>query len=164
MRRLFARSFFLISCAALFSCATGQLNTHQTSYKTGLLPGPYILLVYGQSFEGSYERVVFMYPEGGQYRFVPYIPVSGFQTIKNVPADEALKRANKILKNRDIRRLRIKQILHNGMAIGYEIKAALVPPTFSNEDFLEITYFLKGNDVRIQIMPSPFFIGLLISG
>ena len=145
------------------SCATGQLFTKHSSYRTPLT-GPYTLVYYGSSYEAHYGAVVFMYPERGVYRFVPYVPppsAHGWQTVTGVPGPEAIKKAARMLdvQEKYIRRMRVRAIMYRGSPIGYQVN----PPTELHDHrsyfSYDISYFLKGDTVRIQIVPSLSYFG-----
>ena len=141
------------------SCAAGQLFTKHSSYRVPL-QGPYTLVYYGSTYEAHYGAVVFMYPEHGVYKFVPYVPppsASGWKTVTGVPGPDAVREAGRLL---DVlpgytRRLEMRAVMHKGSAIGYEVRPPIELPDHVPY-YYEISYFLKGKTVRIQILPSPF--------
>ncbi len=99
-----------------------------------------------------------MYPERGVYRFVPYNPPSGWWTETGVPGAQAMIEAGRLLEVQDIRRLEVRAISHRGKAIGYQVSPPRELPD-QRSYYYEISYFLRGDMVRIQIVPAPYYYG-----
>lgn len=142
----------------LLSCAAGQVFTELSSYRAPLA-GRYTLLFYSGVYEAQYGAVVIMCPERGAYRFKPYYPAYGWQRVSGVPGVVAMGEAGRMLGVSDVRRLRVQAVMHEGEAIGYQASPPTEPPGYNISSYYEISYFLRGDTVRIQVLPSPFYHG-----
>ncbi|MDA8172282.1 MAG: hypothetical protein M0Z48_10720 [Nitrospiraceae bacterium] len=153
MRKVLAASALLL----VFACASGQVFTKLSSYDAPL-PGRCTLLFYSGVYQARYGALVIMFPEKSAYSFLPYYPSYGWKTVPGVPGGSAMKEAGDMLGVKDIRRLRVQAIMHGGKAIGYQASPPTEPPDNSSYYF-EISYFLRGNTVRVQVLPFPFYHG-----
>ncbi len=114
--------------------------------------GTYTLILYGGRHFRDVESLALLDLEGDAYTLEPYAPDFDFRVIKNLPAREALERAESFLRIQyAFRRSLLSKILDsNGKTIGYEVRPLYDPLTFGLSDVLDVDYSPR-NDGKVRV-------------
>ena len=151
-------SIFLASLIlTLGSCAGGkQLRTELA--QDSEITGSYTLILYGTRNTYELKTIAFLDREGDGYELVPYAPEYDYKVIKNLPASEALKKAQDYVKwPRDYRSSQLRKILDDqGSVIGYEVRPLYDPLTYGISNVLVVYYLIQeGGRVKVIIRLHP---------
>jgi hypothetical protein len=134
-----------------FACEK-PLKTEEA--KASDITGTYTLILYGGNYSDDLETIAILDREGDQYNFEPYTPDFDYRIKKGVPAEEALKEAEKFVSfHNSFWRSQISRIIDNkGNTIGYEVRPLYQPFTFGVSDVLDVYYWLReGGRVKVLI-------------
>ena len=145
--------FLILLVFALSSCAGGkQLRTELAQGSE--ITGSYNLILFGTRNAYELKTIAFLDKEGDGYELVPYAPDYDYKVIKNLPADEALKRALDYVRwPRDYRSTQICEILDDqGSVIGYEVRPLYDPLAYGISNVLVVQYWVQaGGKVKVTI-------------
>ncbi len=138
----------LLACFVCVGCALSRSYLKTESAEKSEIKGIYSVILYGANYADDIATVALLVPEGGQYVFDIYAPDFNYRTIKGVPADEAIKMAEKFVSwNGDFARSQLGKIIApNGQIIGYELRPLYRQTTFGMEDVMYVDYFLEDNN------------------
>ena len=140
----------------LNSCMTGKrLEIHGAVPSD--LQGTYTLILHGCRHPNDLENLAILYPEGGPITFEIYALKTAYQINKGLPADEALKQAEKFLTcNVDYWKAQLSEIVdQNGAIMGYELRTLYAPIKFGMMDVLDVNYWLRDSKVTVYIKLDP---------
>jgi len=142
----------IVAVLMLNSCVTGKLLDIYGAVP-GDLQGTYTLILYGCRYFGDIENLAILYPDGGPITFEIYGLKTGYQVYEGLPADKALKGAEKFLTcNADYRKERLSKIVGpDGAIAGYELRTLYAPDTFGMTDVLDVHYRLRDSKVTVYI-------------
>ncbi len=126
--------------------------------KASEVTGTFTLILYGGGYSDDLETIAFLDYEGDQYTFEPFAPDFDFRIIKGVPAQEALKRAEKFVNfHNSFWRTQLSKITdHKGNIVGYEVRPLYLPTTYAVSDVLDVHYWLKEKGkvkITIRLVP-----------
>jgi hypothetical protein len=155
MKRMIMISFAatVIVSVALF-CALPAEGKSLTTAGVGAIDGTgtYTLILYGGRHFRDVESLALLDLEGDAYTLEPFAPDFDFRVIKNLPAREALERAEHFLRIQyAFRQSLLSRILDSsGKTIGYEVRPLYDPLTFGLSDVLDVDYSLR-NDGKVRV-------------
>lgn len=148
--------FFLVSLPLLFSCTLGKsLRTEGASDSE--VAGTYRVILYGCNYAKDLKTFAILDREDDRYTVDPYAPDFNYRVLKNVPAKEALKGAERFIQcNEGYRESQISKIVDpQGETLGYEIRPLYLAFFYGLTDVLETHYFLEGDKVVVTIRLRP---------
>ena len=139
---------------ANYSCSERYLRTE--SVTPGKIMGLYTLILYGGNYGNDIKTVAILAKEGTPYTFDIFAPAFDYRVIKNVPAKEALAKAEKFVSfHPDFWKIQISEILdRQGNAIGYEVRPLYYPTAFGYADVIRTYYQMTGDKVVVYIKPN----------
>ena len=90
---------------------------------------------------------------GDLITFEIYNLKTAYQVYEGLPADKALKGAEKFLTcNADYWKMRLSKIVDaDGAIVGYELRTLYTPDTFGMTDVLDVHYRLRDSKVTVHI-------------
>jgi hypothetical protein len=138
---------------ANYSCAGRYLRTESATPTE--ITGSYTLILYGGNYANDIKTVVILAKEGTPYTFDVFAPAFDYRVIKNVPAPEALEKAEKFVSfHPDFWKIQISEIVDpKGSAIGYEVKPLYYPTVFGYPNIIRTYYRMIGDKVTVYIRP-----------
>jgi len=157
MKRNFHRTgialLITVLVMASYSCSERYLRTE--SVTPGEITGVYTMILYGGNYANDIKTIAILAKEGTPYTFDVFAPAFDYRVIKNVPAREALAKAEKFVSfHLDFWKIQIDQIVDpQGSAIGYEVKPLYYPAAFGNPDIIRTYYKMTGSKVTVYIRP-----------
>ncbi len=121
------------------------------------LQGTYTLILYGCRHPNDLENLAVLYPKGGPITFEMHALKTSYQVKEGLPADEALKQAEKFLTcNIDYWKTQLSKIVdEEGVIAGYESRPLYAPYKYGMTDVLYINYWLKDGKVTAYIKLDP---------
>jgi hypothetical protein len=143
---LFLLAAFLITGS---SCAVRPRLEVQGAEFAGV-KGRYSLILYGCTYFDDLRTLAILDREGDPYTIEPYVPDFDYRVVKNLPAQEALKRAEIFASgcNSDFMLSRLSAILtKDGAVAGYELMPLYWAYTYGESDVLNTHYFLDKNKI-----------------
>jgi hypothetical protein len=113
-------------------------------------------MLHGGRYSEDIENVAILDKDGDQYTFEILGREDNYTVQKNVPANEALDKAQKFVsRHRSFMRSRLSRILDPaGNVIGYELRPLYQMFEFSYSDVHSINYSMKDSTVIVNIRPS----------
>jgi len=146
-------AIILVLCLFCSACALDHSYLRTELAQTAEITGTYSVVLYGANYSDDIATVALLIPVGGQYRFDIFAPDFNYKTIKDVPAENAIKMAEKFVSwHPDFAQLQTSRILDfNGRVIGYEVRPLYRLTTFGTTDIMYVDYFLKGDKVVVHI-------------
>lgn len=152
--RGFTTSPALLCLLAAFLMTAGSCAIHprlevKTAAATGV-EGRYSLILYGCTHFDDLRTLAILDREGDPYTIEPYAPAFDYRIIKNLPAREALKRAESFAKgcSPDFMRSQLSMIVTKGGQIaGYEVMPLYWSYAYPGSDVLDTYYFLKKHKI-----------------
>ncbi|RJQ49938.1 MAG: hypothetical protein C4526_12890 [Nitrospiraceae bacterium] len=136
----------------LYSCmGGGYLRTDPAASRE--VSGTYTLLLHGVRYSDDVENVAILDKEGDGYSFEIFAPEYDYTVLKQVPAKEALEKAERhVGSHYAVRKTELSRILdRQGNIVGYELKPLYHPLEFGIPDILYIDYTIKGNKIITKI-------------
>jgi len=156
---------FLVA-VLLSSCATGRLlNTEEVNPAD--IAGTFDLILYGSNYLSDIENVAILDVSGDAYTFEPYAPAFDFSIVKDVPAKEALEKAEKFVNwPPTFWRIVFSRILDpENRTIGYEVRPFYDAIAYGTADVMDVNYWLKPHGiVQVKIKLKPRVIRMLYGG
>ncbi len=140
----------------LNSCMTGKRLEIRGAAPSDL-QGTYTLILHGCRHPNDLENLAILYPGGGPISFEIYALKTAYQINKGLPADEALKQAEKFLTcSPKYWKTQLSEIIGlDGASVGYELRALYAPYVFGMTDVLDVHYWLRENKVTVYIKLDP---------
>ena len=112
--------------------------------------GRYSLILYGCTYFNDLRTLAILDREGDTYTIEPYAPDFDYRVVRNLPAQDALKRAESFARgcNPDFMVSRLSVILtKDGAVAGYELMPLYRAYTYGESDVLNTYYFLDKNKI-----------------
>ncbi|MEJ2697526.1 MAG: hypothetical protein P8013_12885 [Candidatus Sulfobium sp.] len=131
------------------SCAIRPRLEVQRAASAGV-KGRYSLILYGCTHFNDLRTLAILDREGDPYTIEPYVPDFDYRVIKNLPAQEALKRAESFAGgcNSDFMRSMLSVILtKDGAVAGYELMPLYWAYIYGESEVLNTYYFLQKNKI-----------------
>lgn len=151
---IFLTLIIILSTLSACSLNKGLLTEEIRADK---ISGSFTLILYTNRFSGDFENVAFLDVEGDQYKIEIFAPDSYYEIICNLPADKAIRLAEKFIATHgSFRYAQISQIKDpSNNVIGYEFRPLYSATQFGFFDVLYIDYRLEGNKVEVKISLVP---------
>lgn len=146
-----------ISLLTVSDSSAGAVRLRTKPANPSEIKGLFTVILYGSRHSSDIETIAFLDVEGDQYTLEPYAPAFDYKTEKNLPAKEALSRAEKFVGwHRSFFQTELRKIADDkGNTIGYEVRPLYNSLDFGVSDVLYVDYRLKGNNVKIRIRLLP---------
>jgi hypothetical protein len=163
MHLLKTGTIFLAVTAALFAMSLLLIASDSFAFETSLkteaanpseVKGIFTLILYGGNYYDDLETMAILDREGDQYTLDLYKPDFDYRVIKDLPAKEALAKAEKFIRfNPSFWHSQLSKILDNkGDVIAYELRPLYYPITYGSSDVLDVHYWTKeGGRVKITV-------------
>jgi hypothetical protein len=149
--------FFAITfLMAAGSCALGpRLHTQKADLDE--VTGRYTLILYGCNYFDDLETVAILGKEGGRFVFEPYAPEFNYRIIKDLPAKEALEKAEQFVDcNSSFKSSLLAGILDpGGRILGYELRPLYFTFTYGTDDVLNTFYWIRDGKINVSIRLTP---------
>jgi len=143
MKRPLVWIFIVFTCIAIGCASEKHLRTEAANPSE--LTGTFNLILYGCRNSNDIQTVAILEVSGGRYTFQPFAPSFDFSTLKDVPAGEALRRAETFVShNPNFRRARLSRILDSeNSTIAYEVRPLYFPIVYGVADVVDVDYLLE---------------------
>jgi hypothetical protein len=152
------RSSVMIFAALLMlnSCMSGKRLDTRGAVPTDI-QGAYTLILYGCRYPSDLENLAILYTDGGPLTFEMYTLKTAYRVKNGLPADEALKQAERFLTcSMDYWQTQLSKIVdRDGAIAGYELRPLYAPYKYGMMDVLDIHYWLRGSKVTVYIRLDP---------
>jgi len=149
--------FLAVLVMTLGSCAGGkQLRTELAQVTE--ITDTFTLILHGKNNAYDLETIALLEKEGDGYELKVDAPEYEYKVIRNLPAREALSKAQDFVKwNRSFRRSEIRKIIDDqGSVIGYEVRPLYDPFDYGISNVLVVNYWIKeGGVVKVTIRLHP---------
>jgi len=149
MRRLTALCLLTAFLVAGSSCAVRPRLKVEGAVSSAV-KGRYSLILYGCTHFDDLRTLAILDREGDPYTIEPYAPAFDYRIIKNLPAREALKRAESFASgcSPDFMRSHLSMIVtKDGAVAGYEIMPLYWSYVYPGSDVLNTYYFLDKDKI-----------------
>jgi hypothetical protein len=140
---------FIVSVVILFflglnSCATGKVLKTESA-KTFDVTGTFTLILHGCGYHGDMTTVAILAREDARRPFEVFAPEFNYKIKRNVPAEEAMKEAERFINcSYSYPRSSLRKILDGeGNTLGYELRP-LYSRLSASSDVLDISYITNG--------------------
>jgi hypothetical protein len=145
---------FIGLTAVIISCAPGRYLRTEPAGTSGI-EGSYSLMLYGGRYSEDIENLAILDKDDDPYAFAIYGREDNYTVQKNVPAKEALDKAQRFVsRHRSFMRSRLSSILDPvGNVIGYELRPLYQMIEFGDPDVLSVYYGIKDSTVIVHIWP-----------
>jgi hypothetical protein len=155
LKTMNTKIILIVLAAVILSCAPGRYLRTEPAGTSGI-GGNYSLMLHGGRFSEDIENVAIFDKEGDQYTFEIFTREYNYTLEKNVPAKEALDKAQKFVsRHRSFMRSRLSSILDpSGNVIGYELRPLYQMFEFGGPNALSVYYEIKDSTVVVHIWPS----------
>ncbi|MEW6068370.1 MAG: hypothetical protein AB1610_08785 [Nitrospirota bacterium] len=120
--------------------------------------GTFTVILYGGRYSDDIETIAFLDLEGDEYNFTPYAPEFDYKIKKEIPANEAIKEAERFVSfHNSFWHSRLNRIIDKqGYTMGYEVRPLYLPVVFGASDVLDVYYWIKeGGRIKITIRLIP---------
>ena len=147
-----ARIILIVLIALVSSCASGRyLRTEPAD--TSEIEGNYNLILYGGRYSEDVENLAILDKDNDPYTFEIYARKDNYTVQKNIPAKEALDKAQQFVsRHRAFMRSRLSSILDPaGNIIGYELRPLYIMFEFGDPDVLSVYYEITDTTVTVHI-------------
>jgi len=146
------RIIFIVLIALVSSCASGRYLRTEPAEPTGI-EGNYNLILYGGLYSEDEENLAILDKDNDSYTFEIYARKDNYTVQKNIPAKEALNKAQQFVsRHRAFIRSRLSSILDPaGNIIGYELRPLYQMFEFGNSDLLSVYYGITDSTVIVHI-------------
>ena len=152
----FSYTVMILAVLMLNSCISGTRLDIRGAVP-GDLQGTYTVILYGCRYPSDLENLAILYPEGGPVTFEMFALKTNYQVKEKLPADEALKQAEKFLTcSIDYWKPQLGKIVdREGVVAGYELRPLYPPYKYGRSDVLQVNYWLKDSKVTVYIRLDP---------
>jgi hypothetical protein len=160
MKYIFRRAITLAMMVAASLVLSGCMSGIRLDIAPALpddLKGNYALILYGCRYPSDLENLVILFKEGGPFTFEMYSPETRYRTRRAVPADEALKQAERFLMcSIDYGKTRLGKIVdRDGTVAGFELRPLYPPYKYGMIDVLNVNYWRRDGKVVVYIRLDP---------
>lgn len=155
--KIFGSAAFLILAAALAGCMAGT-QLYPSAADTAAVEGSYTLMLYGCHYPEDITNLAILVSDSSKYPVEIYDIDTSYKVEKEVPAQQALQRADSFLKctTHRIWQTVIRRIPDDrGGTIGYEVRPLYFPLEFGQADVLLTSYSLRDGKVKAYIRLDP---------
>ena len=138
--------------ALVLSCAPGRYLRTVPANTSGI-EGNYNLILYGGRYSEDVENLAILDKDNDPYTFEIYARKDNYTVQKNIPAKEALNKAQQFVgRHRAFMRSRLSSILDPaGDIIGYELRPLYQMFEFGDPDVLSVYYEITDSIVMVHI-------------
>jgi len=140
--------FSLLAC----SCALGNRLNMKSAEETEVT-GNFRLILYGCTHYDDLETVAILDREDDQYVFEPFAPAFNYQVMKEMPARDAIAKAQTFVDcHNAFRRAQLSRLVDAaGETLGFEVRPLYMPFVFGTNDVLYTDYRIKDGKVIVKI-------------
>jgi hypothetical protein len=155
--KIFGAAAFVLLATALAGCMAGK-QLYPSAADTAAVEGSYTLILYGCHYPEDITNAAILVSDVSKYPLEIYDIDTSYKIEKNVPARQALQRADSFLKctTHRIWQTAIRRIPDgSGGTIGFEVRPLYFPLEFGQADVLLTSYSLRDGKVRARIWLDP---------
>jgi hypothetical protein len=155
--KIFSIAAFLILVAALAGCMAGK-QLYPSAANTAAIEGSYTLMLYGCHYPEDITNVAILVSDASKYPVEINDIDTSYKIEKDVPAAQALRRADSFLRctTHRIWQTVVRRIPDDsGGTIGYEVRPLYFPLEFGQTDVLLTSYALRDGKVKASIRLDP---------